>query len=108
MKILPPLKRGDTFQLGCLAKDADGQPESLDGVTLRSQARSALSGQLIAELTVSKADQVAHPGQFSIGAADTSSWPVAPLLIDVELRVGQAVTSTETIRLPIIEDVTHD
>ena len=102
------MKRGDTFQLGCLAKDSDGQPEGLSGVTLRAQARAALSGALVAELTVSKSDQTTHPGEFSISAISTDAWPIGMLLIDIEQRVGQAVASTETLKLTIIEDVTHD
>lgn len=108
MKTLPPLKRGDTFQLGCLAKDSDGQPEDLSGVTLRAQARSAMSGQLVAELVIGKADQSTHPGEFAISAISTDAWPIGMLLIDIEQRVGQAVASTETLKLTIIEDVTHD
>lgn len=108
MKTLPSLKRGDSFQLGCLAKDADGQPEDLTSVTLRAQARVASSGLLVSELTVGKADQVTSPGQFAISATSTVDWPIATLLIDIEQRVGLAVASTETLKLPVIEDVTHD
>jgi hypothetical protein len=108
MKTLPPFKRGDTFQLGCLAKDSDGQPENLDNVTLRAQARSALSGQLVAELAVGKTDQSTHPGEFAISAVSTDAWPLGVMLIDIEQRVGQAVASTETLKLTVIEDVTHD
>lgn len=108
MKTLPPLKRGDSLQLGCLAKDSDGQPDDLSGVTLRAQARSAMSGQLVAELVIGKADQSTHPGEFSISAISTDAWPISMLLIDIELRVGVAVVSSETMRLTVLEDVTHD
>lgn len=108
MKSLPAIKRGDSFLLGCLAKDFDGQPENLSSVTLRAQARAAWSGLLVAELTVSKAEQSTHPGQFAISATSTNDWPVALLLIDVERRVGQVCVSTETLQLPVLEDVTHD
>ncbi len=110
MKTLPPLKRGDTFQLGGIAKDSDGTPENLAGITLRAQARVAITGQLLAELTVSKSDQVEHPGEFSISAlaAVTAQWPATMLLIDIEQRVGSEVASSETLRLNIVEDVTHD
>lgn len=108
MKTLPPLKRGDSFQLGCLAKDSAGQPEDLTSITLRVQARMASSGLLVAELTVGKADQVTSPGQFAISAASTDDWPIGVLLIDIEQRGGQAVASTETLKLNVLEDVTHD
>ena len=107
MKTLPPLKIGDTFQIGCVNKDADGVPESLVGVTLRAQARSAVTGVLVQELAIDVADQVAAPGEFSITAA-TAAWPVGSVLIDIQATVGSVVTSSETMRLPIIEDVTHD
>ena len=107
MKALPPLKVGDTFQIGCVNKDADGMPESLAGVTLRAQARSAATGALISELAIVVADQVATPGEFLITAA-TTAWPVGSAVIDIQATVGSVVTSSETMRLPIIEDVTHD
>jgi len=108
MKTLPPFKRGDTFQLGCLARDADGQPEDLTGVTLRAQVRLASSGDLVAELQIGLADQTTAPGQFAISALDTAAWPIGALLIDIEQRTGQAIVSSETLRLPVLEDVTHD
>ena len=107
MKTLPSIKVGDTFQIGCVAKDADGVPEDLTGVTLRAQARIATSGALIHEFTVDVADQGTHPGEFSL-AASTAGWPIGAALIDIQSTIGSVVVSSETMRLPVVEDVTHD
>lgn len=107
MKTLPALKLGDTFQVGCVAKDADGMPEDLSGVVLRAQARNATNGALIHEFTVDVADQGTHPGAFAL-AASTAGWPIGAALIDIQSTIGSVVVSSETLRLPVIEDVTHD
>lgn len=108
MKTLPPLKRGDTFQFGGQLKDDNGQPKDLTLIDMRAQARVESSGMLLADLIVGKADQVANPGQFVVSAINTDHWPITTLLIDIEMQDGQIRTSSETMQLPIIADVTHD
>ena len=107
MQTLKPFKIGDLFQIGGLAKDAAKVAIDLTAVTLRSQVRTP-AGALVCELVMAKADQVTHKGQFSASALDTTGWPAGYLLIDIEQRVGAAVTSSETMQLPVLQDITHD
>lgn len=116
MQTLPPFKRGDTFQLGCLAKDADGEPEDLTNVTLRAQIRRkgtrlAPEPVFVAELEVTKG---AEPGEFSLASDTTDEWEAGseeePMMhvIDIQKTLGTAITSSETFMVPVIKDVTRD
>lgn len=107
MQTLTPFKRGDAFQLGATAKDAAGVTIDLTLVTIRSQVRTAAAA-LVAELLVSKANQTTDKGEFALSCVDTTAWPPGYLVIDIEQRVGAGITSSETMRLPVLEDVTHD
>lgn len=108
MAQLPQLKRGDTFSLGCVSYSADKIPEDLTDVSIRSQIRSAGSSKYIAELIVAKSDQVEYPGEFSVTWDDTSSWPTGKLLLDIQFTSGPIVTSTETMELFVVMDITYD
>lgn len=121
MQTLPPFKRGDTFQIGCLAKDAAGEPEDLSTIAIRSQIRLAgtrLSPEpiFVAELQVSKANQSTGRGQFSLTAlpAITKLWSAGteeePTMhvMDIQKEVGGVVISSETFAVPVIKDVTYD
>lgn len=118
MQTLPPFKRGDTFQLGCLAKDADGEPENLTNVTLRAQIRRkgtrlAPEPVFVAELEVTKGAEL---GEFSLVADEsvTSLWEAgteeAPVLhvVDIQKTVSGVVSSSETFEVPVVKDVTYD
>lgn len=120
MQTLPPFKRGDTFQLGCLAKDADGEPEDLANVTVRAQVRlpgTKFSPEptFVAELQVSKANQSTHRGEFSLTAlpAVTKGWTAGPdsnpvlHIVDIEKSLSGVVVSSETFAVPVILDVTY-
>lgn len=121
MQTLPPFKRGDTLQIGCLAKDTDGEPEDLSNVTIRAQIRRkgtrlAPEPVFVAELDVSKADQSLYKGQFSLSADETvtSLWEAglesAPVLhvVDIQKTVSGVVSSSETFEVPVVKDVTYD
>ena len=121
METLPPFKRGDTFSLGCVSKDSDGEPEDLTNVTIRAQVRlqgSRLSPEpvFVAELTVDKANQTTNKGEFALTAlpAVTKLWqggsedkPVIHIA-DIQKDVAGVVISSETFAVPVIKDVTHD
>jgi hypothetical protein len=121
MQTLPPFKRGDTFSLGCLAKDAGGVPEDLSNITLRAQIRRqgtrlAPEPVFVAELTVDKANQSTHKGEFSLTAlpAVTKLWQsgleATPVMhvVDIQKDVAGVVISSETFAVPVIKDVTYD
>lgn len=102
---LPPLKRGDTFYIGCVARDTDGTTHDLTNIQVRSQVRSAATKKLIADLLIVKLDQTEYPGQFSI-TSPTDTWPIGTCLLDFELKRESTVISSDTVELPIIRDIT--
>ena len=102
---LPPLKRGDTFYIGCTSKDSTGESNDLTNIQVRSQVRSAATKKLIADLPIVKLDQTEYPGQFSI-TSPTDTWPIGTCLLDFELKRESTVISSDTVELPIIRDIT--
>ena len=102
---LPPLKRGDTFYIGCVSKDSTSELNDLTNIQVRSQVRSAATKKLIADLPIVKLDQTKYPGQFSI-TSPTDTWPIGTCLLDFELKRESTVISSDTVELPIIKDIT--
>lgn len=102
---LPAFKRGDTFYLACVYKEA-GVPTDVTAYNIRSQVRTS-TGTLVAELTATKGDQVASPGGFTLREDDTQDWPIDTLIADIEVTVAGVVRSTSTFQVPVEEDVTH-
>ena len=102
---LPPLKRGDTFYIGCTSKDSTGESNDLSNIQIRSHVRSAATKKLIADLPIVKLDQTEYPGQFSI-TSPTDTWPIGTCLLDFELKRESTVISSDTVELPIIRDIT--
>ena len=104
--VLPPVKVGDTFELSCIYKQ-DGIPADITALAIRSQVRDSL-GILVEELVPTKADQVATPGKFSLAAAAPIAWPVGVLVSDIEVSESGTVRSSQTFRIPIVDDVTKE
>jgi hypothetical protein len=95
-----PVKRGDTFSAQCHRVGVD-----ITATTIRSQIRA---GSWMQELTVTKTN--AATGEFTLSATATQSklWPIGNATWDIEYTDAGAVRSTETVKLRIVEDVTHD
>jgi hypothetical protein len=103
MKCLSPFKRGDSFILNCTYK-VDGEPESISGKTIDSQVRDS-SGRLIATMEVEPDDS--DPTKFVLTPDNsTSTWPLSTLLCDIQISESGNVRSTETIQIPVVEDIT--
>lgn len=94
------MKRGDTFTASCQRVGVD-----ITNTTIRSQLRL---GAWRYTLTVTKTD--AANGEFTLSApaSDTVYWPVGTASWDIEYTDSGEVHSTETVRIRILEDVTHD
>jgi hypothetical protein len=106
---LPGLKRGNTFQLGCLKLNSAGEPEDLTSITIAAQIRNG-SDDLIADLVVSKADQTTNPGEFALtaDAGDTVDWELGRYYLDAQLTAGTEVVSSETLNFKVVKDITHE
>lgn len=94
------IKRGDSFLAACQRVGVD-----ITATTIRSQIR--LSGWK-ADLVVTKTNTAT--GEFTLTAAPmlTKFWPVGAAIWDIEYNDVGEVRSTETVKLQIVEDVTHD
>lgn len=104
MKTLQPFKRGDTFSLVCRYK-VDDQPATIVGKTIASQIRR-INGTLIANMTVIPDDE--DDSKFAIEPEDgTGTWPIDVLLCDIEITDNGFVRSSETIKIPVVEDITR-
>lgn len=95
-----PVKRGDTFSAVCQREGVD-----ITATTIRSQIRS---GSFRQDLTVTKTNAAAGEFTLSATAADAELWPIGNATWDIEYTDSGAVRSTETVKLRIVEDVTHD
>jgi hypothetical protein len=105
MTRLPPIKRGDTFYIGCISKDANGVPNNLSNFQIRAHVRSAATKKLVAELPIAKLDQTQYPGHFSI-STPTNDWPIGVCLLDFEVSRSSIVVSSDTIEITIVRDIT--
>lgn len=101
---LPPFKRGDSFVLACTYKQ-DGVAASVALYTIKAQLRDS-SGQLVHELSVSKANQTTNPGVFSLVGGATGAWPLDILRCDIQFSEGDTVRSTQTFTVEVIEGIT--
>ena len=106
-----PLKRGDSFVLGCTAANAAGQPIDLTVYTVTAQAR--LADALVANLVVTFVER--SQGTFELrapGDSTTDSWPVGPVEVDIQYQTAgaggtQLVRSTETFVVDVKKGVTQ-
>jgi hypothetical protein len=102
--ILPPVKRGDSFELSCVYKE-EGVATSVAAMTIKSQVRDA-TGSLVADLTATKPDQGVSPGQFTLSVAAPIEWPVGIMSVDIEFSDAGVVRSTQTFKIPVEDDIT--
>lgn len=101
------IKRGDTFAFYANITDELGQPLITDIANLKSQIRDK-KYVLITELTIATTEIA---GQYLFTAPNTDEWlkigwSSNTLIMDIEMNVGGAVTSSDTIEIEVIKDVT--
>lgn len=99
-------KRGDSFELaGQLLESPGAAPADLSGVVIRAQLRDG--DMLVAELDTLITDAAQGRYRISKPYADTESWPVKGLALDVQFTWSGGIRrSSETVRLWVIKDVT--
>lgn len=108
MKQLPDFKRGDTFLLSCLYKNA-GVATDITNATIRSEiVKNDTSRERLVVLNAIKLDQTTNEGQYYLkaDASETRSWGVGSYLMDIEITIDNFVRSTETFKFNVIEDIT--
>jgi hypothetical protein len=104
MNTLSEFKRGDTFRLVCTYK-VDGQPAAILGKTIASQIRRS-NGTLVANMAVEPDDE--EPAVFVLTPdTNTATWPLDVLLCDIEITEEGFIKSSETIKIPVVGDITR-
>ena len=103
------IKRGDTFAFYANMTDELGQPLITDIANLRSQIRDK-KHVLIEELTIAATGAA---GQYLFTATDTNIWlpqgySSRSLIMDIEMSTGGIISSSETINIEVIKDVTYN
>jgi hypothetical protein len=98
-------RRGSTYEVQCQYTDAAGAPLDMTGVQVRSQIRTN-SGALVAECEAVVTD--ATLGKFMLRVANTSKWPVASVLQDIQytLTDGRKI-NTSPITIDVVASVTQ-
>lgn len=103
---LEPVKRGDAFTWPFILKDESGVVITGAASKLKSQVRSNVTDTLWEDLTIV---ETGTPGTYMISALRTSDWPIETLIMDIEYTPapGELPSSSDTINIPVIKDVTH-
>lgn len=106
MQTLAPFKRGDTFSLACTWKQL-GVATSITGLAIQAQIRNTYEMSLVDELTVIPANQSTDIGKFTlVSTLPTTNWPIGTLICDLQISNGEAIRSSDSFYIPVIEDVT--
>ena len=97
-------KRGDTFSFSA-AFAVDGVPVEGLANKLKCQVRTR-KDVLISEMTITES---ATPGTYIFTVADTADWPIGELYYDIQMTDDAGIiTSSETVTINVIKDVTHE
>lgn len=99
-------KRGDSFDLaGQLLEETGGPPVDLTGASIRAHLRDG--DALVAVLDTAITDAPQGKYRLSKPYADTESWPVKGLSLDIEFTFpGGTRRSTQTVLVRVLKDVT--
>ena len=98
------IKRGDTFAFYANITDEAGAALITDTMYLRSQVRDT-KNKLIAELVIAPTD---IGGRYLFTAAETNTWPVSKLLMDIEINNDGQISSSQTVEISVLKDVTSN
>ena len=99
---LNPHKRGDSFVLTIELTKEDGSVIDLPMQDLKSEIR-AKNNRLISEVEIL---QTYTPGSYILQVLDTSEWPLGEIYMDVKMREENVKTSTDTLIIPVVRDIT--
>lgn len=85
--------RGDTVSYACHFDNKDDEPIDLTDVAIEAIVET-LSHSWQQPLIVTKADQIAHRGDFLLSAINTVDWKIGELQIKLTRIIGGARLST--------------
>ena len=93
----------------CVWKDTGGTPIDITSVTIESDIKGVNFSQAV---TVAKTDPTNGVFTCSVTAANTANFPItdckaANLYWDIQFTTLSFVTSTETVQIVVLEDITE-
>lgn len=95
-------KRGDTFAFSVYLKDENEEPLIIEIDNMKCEVRT-LGDDLIDTLIIT---QTEIPGEYIFLSDDTSKYPIGELFTDIEVVKDGIKSSSDTITLEIVRDVT--
>lgn len=101
-------KVGDSLQWFCTLKDdLTGVAVNLTGTTVLAQFRG-LNGTLLSTPVIVVSNQGTNPGEFSMTVTDGSIFRTAPqpLFCDIQFTTAGLITSSETFKISLVQDIT--
>jgi len=103
------IKRGDTFAFYANITDELGQPLITNIANLKGQIRDT-SYLLVENLTIST---TGIEGQYLFAAGSTDNWLILgysnrSLIMDIQMSIEGIISSSETIEIEVIKDVTYE
>lgn len=84
----------------------DGVPQDITDWEILCQVRKSASKDVISQGIVTKTDAV--NGEYEIEVADTTLWPVATLVCDIQYTLDtDQIVSTETFNIGCVADISR-
>ena len=94
-------KRGDTFERTVTLRDENRDPVTVDEI--KCQVRD-IDLVLIEELSVV---ETATSGTYTLSSANTETYPIGPLQMDIEIVLNGIKKSSNTISIEVVQDITY-
>lgn len=104
MATYPTFRKGNTFAFTFSYTDAAGVAIPISPTEVRAQVRRR-NGTLVATLSAA-AGEASNQIDFTC-ASSTRSWPVETLIMDIVVTKDSVVRSTETILIPVEDEITQ-
>lgn len=100
------VKRGTTFLVTLISRDAQGVPVDLDGAVVAAELRDTQNALIAPLVPEAVADQ---PGTYTLSyPGDTSVWPLGLLRTDVRISaLDGTIRQTGTVTIAIVDRVTQ-
>lgn len=101
------VKSGNDFSVVRYIKDSAGDAVDLTGMTVASEVRAAVGGELVATLTSTISDAVTGEVTLSATAVQTDAWPIGKYKYDIYRTDGTTARNTNASGFSIEGVVTN-
>ena len=103
MVFLPQIKRGDTLIINLEFTDSEGAPLIVSPSELKAQIRTKEDG-LVTEFDIAAAE---IEGTYILTLPEGENLDVGEYYTDIQYTSGGVISSTETLLISILKDVTQ-